>query len=53
MPFVLDREHNVLPLEEWMLYREITAVGCETNTVHIQTYTHTHTHKYIYMYINH
>jgi hypothetical protein len=55
MPFILDREHNELPLENWQLCREITTVCCENNTVHIHTHTHTHTHTntnmYIYIYI--
>jgi hypothetical protein len=45
--FVPDREHNELPLENWMLCTEITTVCCETNMVHIHTYIHTHTHTYI------
>jgi hypothetical protein len=43
MPFIPDREHNGLPLENWMLCREITTVCCQTNKVHIHTYINTHT----------
>ena len=45
--FLPDREHNELPLENWMLCEEITTVCCETNMVS----THTHTHRFIYIYI--
>ena len=54
MPFVPDREHNELALENWMLCREITTVCCELicyTFIHKYIHTYTHRHKYIYIYI--